>query len=92
MATLKFNKIVLDEHFIIEPDGNNFTLIKNKPTGQINPKTNKEIISSDIWYPPTLKDALKSYLRESLRDCADVNDIIKRIDEVESKIDNLKFK
>lgn len=85
------NTIKLDESFIIKPDANNFTLIKEEHTGVINPDTGKEVISRGVWYPPTLKDALKRYMKESLRTCDGIEEVLKRIDEVESKIDNLKL-
>ena len=55
-------EIILDHAFTIKPDGNNFTLIKEEHTGKINPETKKEIVSRGVWYPPTLKDALKRYM------------------------------
>lgn len=85
-------EIILDHAFTIKPDGNNFTLIKEEHTGKINPETKKEIVSRGVWYPPTLKDALKRYMKESLRTCDSLGAVLVRLDEVEAKIDNLKIK
>ena len=84
--------IKLDETFRIEPDGFNFTLIKEK-LGDINPETGKPTISKGQWYPPTLKDALKSYVRESCRELdGGWQKVFDKLVEIENVIDGVNKK
>lgn len=85
--------IILDENFRIEPDAYNYTLFFEKE-GEINPKTGKPTKTESQWYPPTLQDALRSYVREKARievmgqehDLKSVLEILKRIEDEISKI------
>lgn len=85
--------IKIDENFSIEIDSNNFTLKKEVKTGKFNDKGN-EIISSDQWYCSNITRALKRYVHESMRELeelTDVKGVLSKIDELETKINNLKF-
>lgn len=80
----------IDDNFWIEADSMRYTLRKEVITGEINPKTQKEIITSDQWYYPSIKDAIKGYVKHSLKDLpSDVDGVLQRLDEIEQKIDKL---
>lgn len=40
----------LDENYSVNHDGTQWVLSFEKPTGEIHPKTKKEIISRNQWY------------------------------------------
>lgn len=85
-------KVVIDEKFRIEKDFNNFTLVLEED-GEINESTGKPIHRVERWYCSTLKSALNRYLSQVvLEDISNINDVLDRLDEIEDKINKLKFK
>lgn len=81
--------ITLDKNYRIETNTYNYTLVQEEETEEINDKGNK-IVTHNTWHFPRLGMALKRYLNETLKKCPDVESILKRIDEVEKTISNLK--
>jgi hypothetical protein len=77
--------IQLDEDWTIESDAYSVMLrysnIKGRKSGH-----------STIFYYPTVKMALQHYLNEAMKESSSIDDIFRRIDEVEAKIDNLDEK
>lgn len=49
--------IQLDKHYRVEEDSNSWNLVYEK-LGDINPKTNKPTVSSNVSYHANLKQAL----------------------------------
>ena len=77
--------IQLDEYWNIESDRYSvmlrYTTIKGKKSG-----------NSTLFYFPTVRMALQAYLNEAMKESSSIDDIFRRIDEVEAKIDNLDDK
>ena len=46
---------------------------------------------TENYYYPNIKTALKSFLNKSLDGSSSVEEVLKRVDEVESVINNLKI-
>lgn len=82
--------IVLDKNYRVETNAFNYMLAQEEETDIVNQDTGKFITTHNTWYYPNLGMALKKYLSETLKKCSDVDSILKRIDEVEKKINNLK--
>ena len=80
----------LDDYFRIEPDNLNFTLKFEKPF--IN-KNGVKNVSRNEWFCSNLKHALKVYAKECIRlelmNNTSLDELIKRFDQLEEKIDNL---
>ena len=64
-------KIQIDDNFYIESDAYCFVLV----SGNIH------------LYYPKISDCLKRYLNESLKKCDSIESVLKKISEVELKID-----
>tara|TARA_R110000782_G_scaffold244612_1_gene331369 strand:+ start:218 stop:478 length:261 start_codon:yes stop_codon:yes gene_type:complete len=43
----------------------------------------------DNYFYPNLKSALKAYLNKAVGDCKEVKEVLKKIEQLENKIDNL---
>jgi len=84
-------KIKLDENFTIDSDAACWTLTYEK-TGDINPSTGKPTVSRDVSYHMNLKQALSRYLDDCLKPSTGIQDVLRRISEVEEKIEKLKIK
>lgn len=86
--------IQLDSEWRIEFDENNVELIWEKEVLGKNKKTGEEkmVTQSKSHYYPHVKSALKRYLQEELKDTDSIEQILERINEVETKIDNIKLK
>lgn len=80
----------LDKDYSVSNDGTCWILEKHEETKKISEKTSKRIISSDKWYYPSLKQALKKYIDMSLTKCDSVLGVLKRLDELEEQINNIK--
>lgn len=83
--------ITLDADFRIESDENYYILIqkvleesrtKGKPNGKMIEKEKKT-------YHAKLNLALKRYLRESLKECESIKGVISKLEEIESKIEQI---
>jgi len=83
--------IKLDDEFTLESDINNWTL-KYCKEGDINPETGKPTITKWESYHGDLKFALIKYLNSAPKDAGDVLHLMKRINDVENRILNLKTK
>lgn len=82
--------IVLDENWKIDTSGGTATLLYEKE-GEVNPKTNKPSVSRDTFYYSTIKQALVGYSNRSINVCKDTGEILKKLDEIEELIKNLKI-
>lgn len=51
----------------------------------------KTVKQKDNWYYPNVKMALKKYVNECVSYASNIDEIISKIEEVETKIDNLKL-
>ena len=88
-------EIEIDESYSIKHDGICWHLIgrkvkkrkRNDSKGRW--KKGDDYIVQDKAYFPTIKMALKYYLNDSLSEAESIIAVIDKIDEVESKIDNL---
>lgn len=80
--------------FYIDTDEHNFILGKINIKGEESANAG-ETYDVAIGYYGTLGQALKGYLKHSLRKNSDavrdVESLMKRLDEIEAKIDNTKF-
>lgn len=82
----------LSENYRLVFDENNVTLQffeqreRNKQDG-----TKDTFEYTDNLYYPNVKSALKAFLQKSLNGSESVEQCLKRINEVEAKIDKLKF-
>ncbi len=79
-------KIILDDSFYIESDNYNYTLVKNENKG-INKDTGKDIITNDRYYYANIKDCLKCYVNKSIVDCNSIEEVIKKLEELETIIE-----
>lgn len=85
------DKIIIDENYSLVKDYGSWNLVYSK-TGEVNPLTGKAQKSENTSYHMNLRDALKWYLNQAMKDSATVNEILTRIDEVERKIETMEFK
>ena len=77
----------LNENYSIESDGTGSNLVFKAPrVREKNDGTKEDYIFEDRWFFLTVPQCLRKFLSLSLEDCTDVKDCLKRIDEVESKI------
>ena len=85
-------KIKLDDKFEIEATKLCWILKYESPTGLINKKTGKEIISRKQTYYPNINDALKKYVDLNLEPHKNATSILKAIKELHTKIDAITLK
>lgn len=78
--------IKLDEYFHLETNQDSVVLKYLRESEEINEKTGKHFTSRNAWNYPNITLALKRYTQESLAECDDIKQILKRIDEVEELI------
>lgn len=85
--------IKIDDKWSIETDRFCFMLVNEYPDTDsngapvVNKKSGKQRIVRAVSYYPTLKMCLQGYCNEVLKDCTDIQDVIKKIDELNKKID-----
>jgi len=84
--------IKIDDKWHIKTDPYCFVLVNEfvpeengKP--KVNPKTGKTMVTRYEQYYPTLKKCLQAYCNEVLKECTDIQDVIRKIDELNKKID-----
>ena len=82
--------IRLDSEYSIQTDANNFSLLFSREKEVTKKGITKTVVESDAWYNPSLELSLKTYLRESLRECESIEHVLKKIDEVHATIKELK--
>jgi hypothetical protein len=80
--------IKIDENWNIETDSYCFKLIHTFKSGNIR-KNGEEITGRDETYHPTLRKCLLWYCNEVTKDCDDIKAVIKKIDELNAKIESL---
>lgn len=85
------SKIQLDDCYSIESTRNEVILRYRCESDKINEKTGKNVVSSDYWFYPNVRQALKQYLLASLTDCTAVSEMLAKLNELENIIDE-KFK
>jgi hypothetical protein len=51
----------------------------------------KEITSTEKWYPATFKQAVLTYIDETLKEVPEINAILDKLNELERKLDNLNL-
>lgn len=81
--------IQIDENYQLQNDSNNWILRYEKE--MIKEKTGKPYTSKDEWYFPTISQALKKYIDQSLKNHSGVDGIMLAIQELELKIDKIKL-
>lgn len=83
-------KYRIDDNWWVESDSSSYNLHYEKE-GDINPNTGKPMVARDVTYHARLKDALKYYLNETMKESSDVRELIARIENAEQKIEALKL-
>lgn len=85
--------MILNKNYRIVFDDNNTVLqffeLREKTSKETGEKTEFEY--TENYYYPNIKTALKSFLNKSLDGSSSVEEILKRIGEVEGVINNLKL-
>lgn len=81
----------LDNNYTITPDAHCWVLHYREVRG-VNESTGRPRVSTDEWYLPNLKAALKKYMDISLKGADSVGELMKRLNEVEQKIDKIDVK
>jgi len=81
-------KMKIDDDYYVEADANSWNLHYEKVKG-VNEETGKPIVARDVSYHGRLKDALKFYLNETMKEATDVTDLIARIELAEANIDRM---
>ena len=82
--------IKLDQHWHIDTSGSSATLIFEKE-GELNPKTQKPIQRKEVFYYSTVKQALTGYANRSLIHSESIEEILDKLDKIETVIKNLKL-
>lgn len=86
-------EIRLDDKYVITTDENNFTLCQIKIKGTDSENAGDEYFVS-VGYYGNLKSALSGYLKYSLKKDSEtvksIDDLFKRLDEIETNILQLK--
>lgn len=91
------NEIEIDEAYSLKHDGVCWHLIhrqvKKREKSDKDGRWSKgdDYVTKDKTYYPTIKMALKYYLNDSLSSSKTILEVLNRIDEVESKIENLNI-
>lgn len=82
----------LNENYRIVTDENNVTLQFFETREKDKKDGSKETFEfTDNFYYPTIKTALKGFLNKSIKHCETAEEILKKIEEVEDIINNLKI-
>lgn len=81
-------KMKIDENYHVESEANSWNLHYEEIRG-ISDKTGEQIVKRDVSYHGRLKDALKFYLNETMKEATDVTDLIARIELAEANIDRM---
>lgn len=82
--------IKLDDNWKIDTSNQTATLLFEENKG-LNEKTGKDTISKDMFFYATVKQALTAYANRSLNVCESAEEILKKLDEIEQTIKNLKI-
>ena len=77
----------LDENYSIAKEGNCVTLYYSSK--RYDEKKKKEVLSKDSWYFNNTQMALKKYVNEVVDVQASIGEVLVKLAELESKIDNL---
>lgn len=77
----------LDENYSVNHDGTQWVLSFEKPTGEIHPKTKKEIISRNQWYHNSLKHSIGSYIDKKLKEVDTVDESILELKRLLNKVE-----
>ena len=85
------SKIQLDECYSIESTRNEVILRYRCESDKINEKTGKNVVSSDYWFYPNVKLALKTFVLASLTECNSIKEMLAKLEQLENIIDE-KFK
>lgn len=80
--------ITLDEFYSVRCDRESCTLYYEREKG-ISEKTGKPEIEKDYWFYPNLKVALSNFLLKSAAKSKSIQEVLTRISEVETKIENI---
>lgn len=81
--------IKIDDDYSLESDTSSWNLVYLKQG--INAKTGKPFTSKEYSYHPNIKEALKKYCDEKLKDCDSIQAIIVGIVKLHATIENLNF-
>lgn len=84
------SKINLDDYFHLDISGDCVTLV-HKEEGKVNKKTGKMVYPVNKWHCTSVKNALKRYCDVGLYSCDNLIEILYKIDQLNTKIDNLKL-
>jgi len=82
--------IKLDNKFHLENDANQW-ILHFQEEGELNPKTGKNTIRTNVWYSGTIKNCLNRYITEAVKPSKDVKELIKNISNLEKIINNIKL-
>ena len=80
--------IKLDQNYSIVTDSNNYTLKFEESKG-INETTGKEEFSRDEWHYGKLSQALDKYMNQSIKASKSVQELIDKLNEVQSIIEKV---
>ena len=90
-------EFMIDDNFSLKHDNvcwhlvRRFEKVRKHDDAKGRWKKGDRYVSEDTSYYPTIKMALKNYLNDSLSEAQTILEVIDKIDEVESKIDNLNI-
>lgn len=84
--------IQLNEKFRIEKDTYSWVLIFSEERERENKdtKVKEPFIFEDKWYYPDLKQLLKKYIDLDLKSANSIDELINKLDNINTKIDELK--
>ena len=83
--------MIIDENYKLENDSNQWVLIYEKE-GEINPKTDKPIISKDRWYCSNLESALNRYANEASKVADNIERLQIELVRIHGAINSLSLK
>jgi len=83
--------IKLDNSYSLENDSNQWVL-NFREEGGINPKTNKPIIRTSVWYCGSLTSCLSRYINEVGKPSKDIKELINILNIANNVIIKIDFK
>lgn len=81
--------IRLDNLFYIEVDSNNYTLVREEEKTIERKGEPKKVVSAQRWHYGNIKQCLIKYLNESLKPAEEVEQLLKKLERLESVINKI---
>lgn len=81
----------LDEHYSIATDTYCVSLLFRREKEIEKNGEKKTVTEKDSFHFATVQQALKRYVQESIKECKDAQEVLKKIDELEKRIDGLQI-